>query len=630
MDHPRPTVPELDRLSAPEAERIDRALGRQLRLGLRQLGHEMLSRPDWFALVNRQTLRADLLAGLTGATLVLPQGVAFAAIAGLPPEYGFYASIVPTIVTALLGSSWQAVSGATTALSALVFGALAGHFTPGSPEFISAAISMAFLVGVFQILMGVMRLGTLVDFVSHSVMTGFVAGAALLIGTSQLAALLGLELPRPEHPLRFATELATHLGQADPVSLGVGLSTILTAVLARRISHRLPHYLIALLVATLLGLGFEAGGVPLATVGTIRGVIPSFEVPELSPGFLRDLVSGAFAVAFVGLLEAVSIARAMAAKSGQLLNGNKEFIGQGASNLVGSFFHAYPCSASFTRSAVNFESGARTPLAAVFSALILLAILLLVAPAFASVPVAGLAGIIMVVAWRLVDFAEIGHMMRSSISETLIAGVTFLSTIVIDLEFAIYAGVALSLSLFLMRIARPVIAVLSPDPEAPSRALRPARLYGLGECPQLIIASMEGPLYFGTVEATRRDFHRFRIERPAQKHMLFLSRSSAETDLPAAEMLLEESRLRDAAGGSFHLKIGSLRLLSKLARFRVVKALGRDHIHISKREAIAQLVPKLDPAICASCTARVFNECAQQPDERRKDTPAPGAPVTRR
>ena len=445
MEHWRATGSRFDSLNAVENGSSE-GVAKQIRFGWQQFRREMFSKPDWVDLVNRQSLRSDLIAGITGATLVLPQGVAFAAIAGLPPEYGFYASIAPTIVAALLGSSWQAVSGATTALSALVFGALAGKFVPGSPDFIAAAITMAFLVGVFQLAMGLIRLGTLVDFVSHSVMTGFVAGAALLIGTSQLSAVLDVALPRPEDPVTFVTALASHLGQANLAALAVGLSAIVTAVVVRKISHRLPHYLLALLVATLLGMALESAGRPLATVGAIKGVMPHFAVPNLAPDSLRELTSGAFAVAFVGLLEAVSIARAMAAKSGQMLKGNKEFIGQGASNLIGAFFQAYPSSASFTRSAVNFESGARTPLAAVFSALFLLAILLLVAPVFSYVPVAGLAGVIMVVAWRLVHFREIWHMIRSSFSETMIAGVTFLCTVFIDLEFAIYAGVVLSLT----------------------------------------------------------------------------------------------------------------------------------------------------------------------------------------
>lgn len=619
MEHWYATGSTIDSASAAEAGESAPTPKQQLHRFLRHLRHDLTTRPDWIPLVSGATLRADLLAGLTGASLVLPQGVAFAAIAGLPPEYGFYASIIPTIIAALLGSSWHAVSGATTALSALVFGALSGTFVPGSSEFIAAAISMAFLVGMFQLLLGLLRLGTLVDFVSHSVMTGFVTGAALLIATSQISHLLNLELPRPDEPLAFVSGLVQHMGETDLASLGVGLSAITVGLLVKRFAPRLPHYLIALLVATLVSVGLTHEGAELDTVGAIDSVLPVFVVPDFSPELLREIVSGSFAVAFVGLLEAVSIARAMAAKSGQMLDGNREFIGQGASNLVGAFFQAYPCSASFTRSAVNYESGARTPLAAIFSALLLVAILLLIAPLFSYVPIAGLAGVILLVAWRLVNFKELRHIFSSSFAETLIAGVTFLCTVFISLEAAIYAGVILSLVLFLMRIAQPVIAVVAPDPNAPSRHLRSARIFDLDECPQLMVTAMHGPLYFGTVEATRRDFHRFRTERPSQKHILFMTPSSSEVDLPAAELLLEEARRRREQGGSLHLKIGSLRALNKLARFRVVRALGREYIHLSKRDAIAQIVPTLDPDVCANCTARIFRECAGQPKPEDRD-----------
>ena len=613
MEHWHATGSEIESRQRAELGEETLTPGAQVRRALRQTRKELFTRPDWVRLVNGQTLRADLLSGLTGASLVLPQGIAFAAIAGLPPEYGFYASIVPTIIAALLGSSWHAVTGATTALSALVFGALAGGFVPGSPEFIAAAISMAFLVGLFQLLLGLLRMGTLVDFVSHSVMTGFVTGAALLIATSQLRHVLNLDLPRPEDPLAFVRGLALGLPQADLAAVALSVTAIVVGLLVKRIDRRLPHYLVALLAATLLGRWLSHEGAQLDTVGSISSVLPVPKMPDLSPGLLRDIVSGSFAVAFVGLLEAVSIARAMAGKSGQMLDGNREFIGQGAANLVGSFFQAYPVSASFTRSAVNYDSGARTPLAAIFSAVLLVAILLLIAPLFSYVPIAGLAGVILLVAWRLVDFREIRHIWQSSAVETVIAGATFFSTVFISLEFAIYTGVILSLLLFLARIAQPVIAVVAPDPTAPSRHMRSARLFDLQECPQLMITAMHGPLYFGTVEATRRDFHRFRTERPSQKHILFMTPSSSEMDLPAAQLLVEEARKREEAGGSLHLKIGSLRALNKLARFHVVKTLGRSRVHLSKRDAIAEIIPDLDPEICRTCQARIFRECARQP-----------------
>jgi len=579
----------------------------------------LFSRPDWLAHLTPANLRSDVIAGLTGATLVLPQGVAFAAIAGLPPEYGFYSAMVPPIVAALTGSSWHAVTGPATAISLLVFAALSGTFTPGSPEFIAAAITLAFLVGIFQLALGLVRLGGVIDFVSHSVMTGFVTGAAFLIGFSQLRDALHIDLPHLESPLAFFTALARHLPDADWRAVLISGSAIGVGLVVMRLRPLLPAYLIALVVATLISVALGGADAGLDTVGALQSVVPSFALPQFNLGLLSSLTPSAVAIAIVGLLEAMSVARAMASKSGQIIDGNREFVGQGASNLIGSFFHGYPVSASFTRSGINYESGAKTPMASILGALFLLAILLLVAPLFSVVPIAGMSGVIILVAWRLIDWKEIRHIVTTSRSETAIAGVTMASTLFISLEFAIYAGVMMSLVLFVLRIARPVLAVSAPDPSTATRAFRSARLYQLKECPQLIFSILDGPFYFGTVEAVRREFRRYRFERPTQKHILFIMSGAAEIDLPAAELLIEEAQLRKDAGGSLHLKVMSLRTIDKLARLRVRKVLGKDQIHLSKRDAIATIVPQLDPDICATCTARIFAECPAPPAREGED-----------
>jgi SulP family sulfate permease len=576
----------------------------------------LFSRPDWISNLTPKNLRADALAGLTGATLVLPQGVAFAAIAGLPPEYGFYSAMVPPIVAALTGSSWQSVSGPTTAISLLVFAGLSGAYVPGSPAFIAAAITLAFLVGIFQLALGLVRLGGIVDFVSHSVMTGFVAGAALLIGFSQLSDALHIALPHLEQPIEFFSALAHNLADSDWRSGLIAGAAIAVGFTIQRLRPLLPSYLIALIVATLISVllgGAEAG---LKTVGAIKSVVPEFAVPGLSFGLVRDLMPSAVAIAIVGLLEAISVARALASKSGQAIDGNREFAGQGASNLIGSFFHCYPSSASFTRSGINYESGAKTPLSSVFGAVFLLLILLLVAPLFSVVPVAGMAGVIILVAWRLIDWRELRHIVTTSRSETAIAGVTMGSTLFVGLEFAVYTGVMMSLVLFAWRVARPILGVSAPDPSTANRVFRSARLYNLEECPQLIFSSLDGPLYFGTVEAVRREFRRYRAERPSQKHFLFMMSGGAELDLPAVELLIEEARVRQKIGGALHLKVMNLRTIDTLRRFRALPILGRNNLFLSKRDAIAAIVPQLDQEICAACRVRVFRECPEAAEEQ--------------
>ncbi|WBU59265.1 SulP family inorganic anion transporter [Paracoccus albus] len=582
---------------------------------------DLFGRPEWFARVGPQTLRADLFAGLTGATLVLPQGIAFAAIAGLPPEYGFYTAMVTATVAALAGSSWHAVSGPTTAISALVFGALSGMLAPGSPEFIAAAITLAVLVGMIQLAMGLARMGALVDFVSHSVMTGFVTGAAILIALSQIDKALGIELPRPEDLGGFASGLFHNLSETSWRAALVAGSALGTALLIRQFLPRWPNYLIAMALATLVSVVLGGAGSGIETIGAIDGVIPTFAFPDLSLDTISELSSAAVAIALVGLLEAMSVARALAIRSGQMIDGNREFVGQGLSNVGGGFFQCYPGSASFTRSGVNYDSGAATPLAAIFASVFLLLILLLVAPLFAYVPIPAMAGVIILVAARLIDFREIRHILSTSPEEAFIAGVTFLSALFIDLEFAIYAGVLLSLALFLKKTSQPFVGVGAPDPSTPTRVFKNAAENGLAECPQLMFARLDGPLYFGSVEHVRRIFRRFEIERKAQKHMIFVVKGVGEIDMPGADLLIEEAARRHRRGGSFHLQTKTPRTISKLARFKVMKALTREHIHLSKRDAIAEIIPLLDPKICETCPHRIFSECPPAPSGTEGDVP---------
>ena len=299
--------------------------------------------------------------------------------------------------------------------------------------------------------------------------------------------------------------------------------------------------------------------------------------------------------------------------SGQDISSNREFAGQGVSNIVGRFFQCYPGSASFTRSAVNYDAGAQTPLSAIFAALFLFLILLLVAPWFSLVPIPAMAGVIILVAWRLIDVREIRHIVTTSGTETWIALVTFATALFVDLEFSIYTGVLLSLGLFLNGTSKPHIGIGAPDPNSPNRMFKQAESNGLTECPQLLITRLDGPLYFGSVEFIRRQFRRLEVQRPNQKHMIFIVKGIGEIDMPAADLLIEESLRRHRRGGSFHLQTKTPRTISKLARYKVMPHITKKHVHLSKGVAVAEAVPLLDRSICDSCTARVFLECPPPP-----------------
>ncbi|MBA5248130.1 MAG: SulP family inorganic anion transporter, partial [Gammaproteobacteria bacterium] len=417
----------------------------------------------WFKLVTKETLKADLIAGLTGAVIVLPQGVAFATIAGLPPEYGLYTAMVTPIIAALFGSSLHLVSGPTTAISIVVFSAISHHAEPGSAEFISLALTLTLLAGIYQLAFGLARLGAMVNFVSHTVVIGFTAGAAILIASSQLSHITGIFVPKGESFLHTLMGLYQGMGNTNFYLVTIGLTTLVTAILIKKFLPKLPNLLIAMIVGSLLAIYFQQFTSNIKLVGEIPAHLPPFSMPDFSFKTIKMLAPEAFAVALLGLIEAVSISRAVATKSNQRIHANQEFIGQGMSNIFGSFMSSYAGSGSFTRSGLNYASGAKTPLSAIFAAIILMAIVLLIAPLMGYLPIAAMAGVILVVAYNLIDFHHIRETLSFSVEESAVLITTFLATLFLELEFAIYLGVLLSLILFLAKTSTPEIHTLSLD-----------------------------------------------------------------------------------------------------------------------------------------------------------------------
>ncbi|MGB5640899.1 MAG: SulP family inorganic anion transporter, partial [Sedimenticolaceae bacterium] len=369
---------------------------------------------QWLQLVDRRTLRADLIAGFTGAVIVLPQGVAFATIAGLPPEYGLYTAMVTPIVAALFGSSLHLVSGPTTAISIVVFSAVSHHASPGSPEFISMALTLTFLAGVYQLAFGLARLGTLVNFVSHTVVIGFTAGAALLIATSQMKHVLGIMIPKGESFLHTWVDVFNQAGDISTTTTVIALSTLGSALLVKKVIPHAPNLLVGMVVGSLVAIALGGAGAGISLVGEIPAHLPPLSMPDFSLASIRMLAPEAFAVALLGLIEAVSISRSVATKSNQNIDANQEFVGQGMSNLVGSFFSSYAGSGSFTRSGINYSAGAKTPMSAIFAALMLMVIVLLIAPLTAYLPIAAMGGVILIVAYKLIDFHHIANILRYS------------------------------------------------------------------------------------------------------------------------------------------------------------------------------------------------------------------------
>ncbi|TNF87333.1 MAG: SulP family inorganic anion transporter [Gammaproteobacteria bacterium] len=564
----------------------------------------------WGRNMTRESMRADAIAGLTGAAIVLPQGVAFAAIAGMPPEYGLYTSMVPAVIAALFGSSWHLVSGPTTAASVIMFASLSGIANPGSPHYITLAITLAFMVGVLQLAMGIVRLGALVNFISHSVVVGFTAGAACLIAAKQASNFFGISIPAGSHLVESIEFLWLFREYLHPLVSVVAVITLLAGILAQRRFGGMSM-IVALIAgsaaAGLFNLVFGAETTGIKMVGALPQHLPPLSMPDFSLETMRQLSPLAFAMTLFALTEAVSIARSISLKSGQAIDGNQEFIGQGLSNIFGSFFSSYVATGSFNRSGANYDAGARTPLAAILAGILLVVIVMLVAPLTSYLPKAAVAGLLFLVAWRLINFSQIRKILRADRNEAVILCVVFFGTVFFSIEFAILAGVILSLTVFLRKTSRPRLSPRVPDPDSKTRKF----VFGqfLPECPQLKILRLDDSLYFGSVSHVGELLRRYREHYPEQKHLFLLTKGISQVDIAGAELLVGEARERRAIGGDLYIYRLRDTASKVLKRGGYADEIGESNIFDGKLDAISSIFGRLDKSICATCENRIFLEC---------------------
>ena len=567
---------------------------------------------SWIRFYGRHHLRADFVAGLTVAVVAVPQCMAYALIAGLPVQYGLYAAVFPAIVGSLWGSSAQLVTGPTTAISLVVLSTLIQLDQPGSDHYLQLAFFLALLVGVIQIAMGLARLGSLLNFVSHAVILGFTAGAAVLIGFKQVPNFLGLHLERSSILVESLLGIGSHLHETHLITLLLGFITVAVIAALKKLRPSWPGTLIALVVVGGVVALFRLEARGVSVVGAIPRSLPPFSIPHIH-GLeievdIADLAPGALAIAILGLMEAVSIAKSIAGQTHQRLNVNQEFIGQGLSNVAASLFSGYPGSGSFTRSAVNFRSGGKTPMSGVFSGIAVAVVLLLAAPLAAKLPVSALAGVLMVVAYDMVRKEDIKRTIRATRGDAAVLVVTFLATLLLHLEFAVYVGVLLSIGLHLAETAHPRIHSSVPD-------LQTGRMVGSARgriCCQMDIVTIEGAVFFGSATFLLEDLQRRLKNHPRMANLLIRMHQANILDasgIHSLEILLEEIQER---GGGLYFAGVKQRIFRVFKNSGLLQEVGESHFRTTTGSAIRQAMrQEFCPAICASCEYIVFVECTE-------------------
>ncbi len=497
-----------------------------------------------------KVIRADMIAGLTVALVLIPQSMAYATLAGLPEVYGLYIAFVPAFIAALWGSSRQLGTGPVAVVSTMTATTLAPivvfMLAPGYSQdqymalYIPLAMFMALLVGLFQFSLGVFRLGAIVNFLSHPVIVGFTNAAALFIGLTQISKIFGVEMPG-DAGHHFITVriwgVIQNLGDTHIPTLIMGLSAFAIMIFLKRFYPKFPAVLAAVVVTTVASyqLGFEDMGGKV--VGVIPEGLPGFAMPAISIEAFSELFLGAIIIAMVGFMEAISIAKAMAGKTKDRIDPNQELIGQGLANIVGSFFQSYPASGSFSRSAVNLNAGAKTGFSSVVTAVIVVITLLYLTPLLYHLPKATLAAVVIMAVFGLINFVSVKHIWDTNRHDGIAAIVTFIVTIgaAPKLDHGIILGAVLAIILYLYRTMRPRVCILGRYKDGTLRDIDINK--GIPTDDNIVAVRFDGSLYFANVSFFEEAMLKAVAKYPEAKFLLVVGDAINEIDASGEEVL---------------------------------------------------------------------------------------------
>jgi len=705
----------------------------------------------WFKKYNLESFNIDVISGITVALVRIPQSMAYAQLAGLPPYYGLYAAFLPPMVAALFGSSRQLATGPVAVVSLMTAASLEPLATAGSPEYVAYAVVLALTVGIFQFLLGVLRLGLIVNFLSHPVVNGFTNAAAIIIASSQLSKLFGVYVDKaPHHYETIIRVIKAAISYTHLPTLFMGILAISVMYFLKRLNPKIPNVLVAVVITTLISwaTGFEnnhrvelnlimspdihtsisefntsikkisefgnqraditrkietvkasetkkhgdsveilnlkhevkilntyiaeqkhkshlireelrsikfaavpetdgklffyprnlvPGGLEAdghtwrikvgnkkldttsllmmgagAVVGVIPKGLPSLDVPKINLLVFFQLLPFAIIISLLGFMEAIAIAKAMAAKTGQKLDPNQELIGQGLSNIIGSVGKSYPVSGSFSRSAVNLQAGAVTGLSSVISSLVVVVALLFFTPLLYHLPQAVLASVIMMAVIGLVNVSGFMHAWKAQWYDGAISIITFIATLILapHLEKGIYIGVVLSMFVFLYKSMRPKVATLSMNIDD---ALREAEDFGLEECPYVAAIRFDGPLFFANASFLEDEVYKIRSIKPELRHVLIAADGINDMDASGEEALsLLIDSLR-SSGLGVSMSGVKQNIQDVLKRTHMVEKIGETNIYATKKDAIKVIYPKTHnipgpgEIICTDTTCPLVN-----------------------
>ncbi len=542
-------------------------------------------------LKNPAIVKADIVAGITVALVLIPQAMAYAQLAGLPPHYGLYASFLVPIVAAIFGSSKQLQNGPVAVISLMTAAALAPLGLTAEQTVMYAAL-LALLAGGIQLILGFLRLGIMVDFLSHSVVIGFTNAAALVIASMQFGKLFGISI----NPGHYLHETLWNLAVAIPdqthlVTMFMGILAILLLLLFKRFTPRLPGILFTVIITTVVAwlTGYaERGG---AVVGVVPAGLPTFSWPEYDPTHIKDLMLPAGMIAFLSFVEAFSIAKAVASKTRQRLSADQEMVGKGLANLTAGVMQGYPVSGSFSRTAVAFDAGAKTGFAAIISGIIVGLTLLFLTPLMYHLPTATLAAVIIVAVAGLFQIAPLIHSWKVNRHDLVVAFVVFNTTIYFapHLEKGVYIGIAISLAFYIYRTMRPHFAEVSMYEDG---TFRDAHLLGMQTSETLALFRYDGDLYFVNAGYLEKRLLNAVAEKPELKVAILDIEAVDQIDTTGEEMLAHMSEWFKEAGIEFYITRPKFKVTDVLKRTGLYDKIGADHIYSKRQDALLAVTLK--------------------------------------
>lgn len=544
---------------------------------------------DWIAAYKKSYFLKDLIAGITVGIVLVPQGMAYAMIAGLPPVYGLYASLFPVIAYAFLGTSRKVAVGPVAMDSLLVAAGLGTLVISGVENYIAMVVVLALMVGAIQFLLGLFRMGFLVNFLSKPVISGFTSAAAVIIIFSQLKHLLGTAIVGSNRFHQLLLNAIEKLGDTNPYDLGIGVLGILLIIGFKKWNKNIPVILIIVLLGILSVYFLDLKYYGVELVGEVPQGLPSFVLPDLKLEYVQQLWPIALALALVGYLEAISIGKALEEKSGEeTIAANQELIALGASNMVGSLFQAYPVTASFSRSAINHESGAKTMLSSLFSVALVVLTLLFLTPIFEYLPNAILASIIMVSVFNLIDLRYAKSLWSNRKDEFIILGITFLSTLFISITVGILIGVLCSLLLMVYRTSNPHFAVLGNIKN--SDYYKNINRFGdeVEVRKDLLIVRFDAQLYFGNAAYFKKELKRHvSLKGSYLKAVILNAEAINYIDATGADMLTKLIHEIHAQGLQFYIAgaIGPTRDI--IFSSGIINELHREYLFVKTKEAVS-------------------------------------------